>query len=87
VSASTFDAQLKEGGASMSAKEVYAKRNNLSTVVASELWRIRERVAATGPVQNIDPELQALLAPERQRLLDEMAAVMNRMVEQIHGAL
>ena len=59
----------------------------LETGGPATLARIRERVAATGPVQNIDPELKALLAPERQRLLDQMAAAMNRMAEQIHGAL
>lgn len=75
-----------------------AWQRTLETVKSNHAWpaetggpatlaRIRERVAATGPVQNIDPELQRLLAPERQRLLDEMAAAMNRMVEQIHGVL
>lgn len=75
-----------------------AWERTLETVKSNHAWpaetggpatlaRIRERVAATGPVQNVDPELQALLAPERQRLLDEMTAAMARMVEQIHGVL
>lgn len=75
-----------------------AWQRTLETVKSNHAWpvetggpatlaRIRERVASTGPVQNIDPELQALLAPERQRLLDAMTATMTRMVEQIHGAL
>lgn len=54
---------------------------------AATLARIRARVEAAGAVDTIDPELQELLAPERERLLGEMVAAMSRMVGQLHGSL
>jgi len=73
-------------------------QRTLETVKSNHVWppqtggpetlaRIRARVAATGAVAEIDPELEALVAPERQRLLDEMVAAMTRMVGQLHGSL
>lgn len=46
TSGSTFEEQMKKAGITMSASDYYAKRGSLTTLVASELWRIRERVAA-----------------------------------------
>jgi hypothetical protein len=51
------------------------------------LGRIRERVAAAGTADQPDAELDALLAPERERLMGEMVAAMNRMIGQLHGSL
>ena len=45
-SRSAFEEQLKKAGVTMSATEYYAKRGSITTLVASELWRIRERVGA-----------------------------------------
>jgi hypothetical protein len=52
---------------------------------ATTLAQIRARCEAAGMADEFDPELDALLAPERQRLLDEMVAAMTRVLGQIHG--
>lgn len=41
-----LEADLKRAGLKMSANEYWSKRSSIVTRVASELWRIRERVAA-----------------------------------------
>lgn len=43
---SGLEADLKKAGVNVSASEYWAKRAPVATRVASELWRIRERVAA-----------------------------------------
>jgi len=42
----TFEAALKKAGASVSLNDFYAARTSTSTLVASELWQLRERVAS-----------------------------------------
>ena len=54
---------------------------------AATLAQIRARCEAAGMADEIDAELDALVAPERQRLLDEMVAAMTRVLAQIHGAI
>ncbi len=54
---------------------------------AQTLAKIRARCEARGMADEFDAELDALLAPERQRLLDEMVAAMGRVLAQIHGAI
>lgn len=41
-----LESDLKRAGLKMTSSEYWAKRNGIVTRVASELWRIRERVAA-----------------------------------------
>jgi hypothetical protein len=41
-----LEADLKKAGVKVTAADYWAKRNSISSRVASELWRIRERVAS-----------------------------------------
>jgi hypothetical protein len=43
---SGLEASLKKAGIALSATEYWAKRTNVATRVAAELWRIRERVGS-----------------------------------------